>query len=60
MNPFTRFVRSMRSTVARTDAGFESFYGALAQAQTHGGPNASEARQDYLAARRLSDRFGLY
>jgi hypothetical protein len=60
MNPITRFVRSMRSAVARTDAGFESYYGALAQTQSNGGPSASEARRDYQEARRISNRAGLY
>jgi hypothetical protein len=60
MNPITRFVRSMKSVVARTDSGFEAYYGALAQTQTEGGPSASEARRDYREARRIADRVGLF
>jgi hypothetical protein len=59
MNPITRFVRSMKSTVARHDAGFETYYGAVAQ-QTVGGPSAAEARRDYQEARRINDRIGMF
>lgn len=60
MNPLSRFVRTMKSAVARTDSGFESYYGAIAQSQTNGGPNASEARRDYREARRITDRVDMY
>lgn len=60
MNPISRFVRSMRSNVARTDGGFESYYAALAQTQGNGGPSAMEARRDYQQARRIMDRVGMY
>lgn len=59
MNAITRFVRSMKSTVARHDSGFEHYYGALAQ-QSQGGPSAEEARRDYIAARRVNDRIGMF
>jgi hypothetical protein len=59
MNVITRFVRSMKSSVARHDAGFENYYGSIAQ-QTHGGPNAVEARRDYMEARRVADRIGMF
>jgi hypothetical protein len=59
MNPFSRFVRSMKSAVARHDSGFETYYGAIAQ-QSTGGPSAAEARRDYQEARRVNDRIGMY
>jgi len=59
MNPIARFVRSMRSAVARHDAGFEAYYHAVAQS-TDGGPTAMEARRDYQQARRITDRIGMY
>lgn len=59
MNMITRFVRSMKSTVARHDAGFESYYGSIAQ-MGQGGPNAVEARRDYMEARRVNDRIGMF
>lgn len=59
MNPITRFVRSMKSAVARHDSGFEVYYGAIAQ-QSAGGPSAAEARRDYQEARRVNDRLGMF
>ena len=59
VNPITRFVRSMKSVVARHDSGFETYYGSVAQ-QRHGGPSAVEARRDYMEARRINDRIGMF
>ena len=59
MNPIARFVRSMKSVVALHDSGFEHYYGSVAQ-QRHGGPNAMEARRDYMEARRINDRIGMF
>lgn len=59
MNVISRFVRSMKSTVARHDAGFETYYGSIARAG-QGGPSAVEARRDYMEARRVNDRIGMF
>jgi hypothetical protein len=40
------------------DRGFETYYGQLVRAQELGGPTASEARRDFMTARRPMDRVG--
>jgi hypothetical protein len=54
MNLFTRMIRSLQQS-SIMDRGFENYYGAIVRSQEHGGPTASEARRDFLAARRSMD-----
>ena len=58
MNLFTRMIRSIQES-SLLDRGFENYYGALVRSQDAGGPTASEARRDFMAARRSMDRVGL-
>jgi hypothetical protein len=58
MNLFTRMIRSLQES-ALLDRGFETYYGALVRSQEAGGPTASEARRDFMAARRPVDRIGI-
>lgn len=58
MNLFTRMFRSLQASSLR-DNGFESYYGAIVRTQETGGPTASEARRDFLAAHRPMDRVGI-
>ena len=58
MNLFTRMFRSLQES-AILDRGFETYYGALVRSQDNGGPTASEARRDFIAARRPMDRIGI-
>ena len=57
MNLFSRMIRSLQES-AILDRGFENYYGQIVRAQELGGPSASEARRDFLAARRPMDRVG--
>ena len=58
MNLFTRMIRSIQES-ALLDRGFENYYGAIVRSQETGGPTASEARRDFIAARRSMDRVGI-
>lgn len=58
MNLFTRIIRSLQEA-ALFDRGFENYYGALVRTEQAGGPTASEARRDFMAARRPMDRVGI-
>ena len=58
MNLFSRMIRSIKESSV-LDRGFETYYGQIIRAQEIGGPTASEARRDFLAARRPVDRIGL-
>jgi hypothetical protein len=57
MNLFSRMIRSIQES-SILDRGFETYYGQLVRAQELGGPTASEARRDFMAARRPMDRVG--
>ncbi len=58
MNLFSRMFRSIQASSLR-DRGFESYYGAIVRNQETGGPTASEARRDFVAAHRPLDRVGI-
>lgn len=58
MNLFARMIRSIQESSIH-DRGFESYYGAIIRGQQDGGPTASEARRDFMAARRPMDRAGI-
>jgi len=58
MNLITRMFRSLRDS-SIMDSNFESYYGAIIRNQELGGPTASEARRDFVAARRPMDRVGI-
>ena len=58
MNLFSRMIRSLQES-SLLDRGFENYYGAIIRTQEIGGPTASEARRDFLAARRPMDRVGI-
>lgn len=58
MKLFTRMFRSLHES-SLMDKGFETYYGQLVRAQQTGGPTASEARRDFMAARRPMDRIGI-
>jgi hypothetical protein len=51
-------IRSIQES-ALLDRGFENYYGAIVRNQEIGGPTASEARRDFMAARRPMDRVGI-
>lgn len=58
MKLFTRMIRSLQES-ALLDRGFENYYGAIVRKQEMGGPTASEARRDFMAAHRPMDRIGI-
>ena len=58
MNLFSRMIRSLQAS-ALLDKGFESYYGSLVRMQENGGPTASEARRDFMAARRPMENVGI-
>ncbi len=58
MKLFSRMFRSIQES-SMLDKGFESYYGAIVRTQETGGPTASEARRDFIAAHRPLDRVGI-